>query len=384
MKNYSNKWFDKTTDNYQYFIKEYKKLEEKLKKIINKFNYIKFPNKLHIFGYGKKGELNLKYVSYYNLKFLNKFPKNKLAIVTGFGPTNPPTAGTLASIFRVLDLQKHTGIYTHIIISEFSAFNSRKRPLAELIKNSYQFISFIKKLGFDERNGEIRTNNHPDHIRVFSLVSSVLTTKDLLKHLEITTETYNRLNLLGNDFSRMISRAYTITDIILPIIRDNKLGVIVPIGIEEHHHPLFAKMVIDRLKNKDLDSLVPKDAEIGALHGKIIRGLFPYIKMSKSIPESSISLDNSIDELEEKIINSGEKNEEVILQMIELASNWDMQKIKEAKNAFKRRKANYKIWKDIKYEYFKFFIEIKKLWEESKYQKHIDLHQEIFRSFSRK
>ena len=97
-----------------------------------------------------------------------------------------------------------------------------------------------------KKNGEIRTHNYHDHSRVFALVSSVLTTKDLLENREVTYKTYKRLRLLGNDFSRMVSRAFTISDILLPIIRDKKRGVIVPVGLEEHHHPFLARTVRTR------------------------------------------------------------------------------------------------------------------------------------------
>lgn len=373
-----NKSLEEIINDYRHALKELEYSKNRLYKIIKDFGYKKFSNSLHLHNYGKQDELNLRYLCYDNLKIFNKIPKNEIAIVTGFGPTNPPTAGTLASIFRVLELQKYTGIYTHIIISELSALNSRQKPLDELIRNAHQFISFIKKLGFDEKNGEIRTHNYHDHSRVFALVSSVLTTKDLLENREVTYKTYKRLRLLGNDFSRMVSRAFTISDILLPIIRDKKRGVIVPVGLEEHHHPFLARIVLERLKVK-FPNLVRKDAEVGALFGKIIPGLFPYVKMSKSIPDSSISIGNTVEELYRKIIHCGERNEEVILQMIILASNWDIDKIKKAIKVFKNLKKDYKEWMKIKYEYLNFFINIKNLWEESKSQKEVDVYKELFK-----
>lgn len=43
-------------------------------------------------------------------------------------------------------MQKETGIYTHIVISELSALNSRQKSLDSLSLYSKQFITFIKKL----------------------------------------------------------------------------------------------------------------------------------------------------------------------------------------------------------------------------------------------
>src|SRR5690606_29220879 len=101
------------------------------------------------------------------------------------------------------------------------------------------------------------------------------------------------------------SRTYTMTDIILPIVRDKKRGVIVPVGLEEHHHPYLARIALNRMKLKSggVDSLVSQDAVIGSLYGKLISGLFPYVKMSKSIPDSSINVGDSEKELHRKIID---------------------------------------------------------------------------------
>lgn len=375
-----NKSIEEVANDLKHALKDLEYSNNKLGKIIEDFKYVKFPNNIQLHSYGKHNELNSKYLCYDNLEIFNKIPTTELAIVTGFGPTNSPTAGTLSSIFRVLELQKQTGIYTHIIISELSALNSRQKPLNELIRNSYQFISFIKKLGFNEKNGEIRTHNFHDHARVFSLVSSVLSTEDLLENREVTNDMYKRLQLLGNDFSKMVSRTYTMTDIILPIVRDKKRGVIVPVGLEEHHHPYLARIALNRMKLKSggVDSLVSQDAVIGSLYGKLISGLFPYVKMSKSIPDSSINVGDSEEELHRKIIDCGKRNEEVILQMMILASNWSPNKLIEANSAFENLTQNYEDWAKIKYEYLKFFIEIKTLWEESKYQKDINTYNELF------
>jgi len=377
-----NKSIEEVANDYKHALKELEYSKKKLEKIIKEFQYTKLTDDIRLHSYGENGELSSKYLCCDNLEVLNKIPTDELAIVTGFGPTNSPTAGTLSSIFKVLELQKKTGIYTHIIVSELSALNSRQKPLNELIRNSHQFISFIKKLGFDEKRGEIRTHNHPDHARVFSLVSSVLGTEDLLENPEITNDMYKRLQLLGNDFSKMVSRTYTITDIILPIVRDNKRGVLVPVGLEEHHHPHLARTALNRMKLKDggVDSLTRKNAEIGALYGRLIPGLFPYVKMSKSIPNSSINVGDSTEDLHKKIIDCGKRNEEVILSMMVLASNWNTDKLAKAKNAFENLSTDYESWEKIKHEYLEFFIKIKTLWEQSKYQKEINTHQEIFSS----
>lgn len=375
-----NKSIEEVEKDYKYALKDLEYTNKEINSIIDNFNYTRFPNTIHINEYGKKDELNTKYLCCDNLEIFNEIKPEDLAIVTGFGPTNSPTAGTLSAIFRVLELQKETGIYTHIIISELSALNSRQKPFDELLKNTYQFITFIKKLGFDESNGEIRTHNYLDHSRTFSIISSVLKIEDFLEHSEATDDMYKRLNLLGNDYSTMVSQVYTTADIVLPVIRDKKKGVIVPAGLEEHHYPYLARVVIERMKNKKggVNDLVKHNPEVGAVYGKLISGFFPYVKMSKSIKESSINLGDSKEELYNKIINCGKRNEEVILQMMLLASNWDAEKIKSAKEAYQNLSLNYENWKKLKIDYYKFFLKIKELWDESLHEEAIDTYEGLF------
>lgn len=376
----SNKTVEEVANDYKYALKDLEYSVKKIDAIIDEHNYKRLPDNIDVLGYGINGELNDKYSCYDGIKELSDFSKNDLALVTGFGPTNPPTAGTLSSIFKILEMQRETGIYTHIIISELSALNSRQKPLDELFNYTNQFINFIKKLGFDETNGEIRTHNFLDHSRTFSIISSVFKVSDFADG-EATDEMYKRLNLLGNDYSTMVSQAYTVADIVLPIIRDKKKGVIVTAGLEEHLYPFLARVSIERLKEKSggLNNLVDKDAKIGALYGKLISGLFPYVKMSKSIKESSINLGDTLEELYEKIVECGKRNESVILQMMILASNWDYSEIENAKEAFNNRERDYTTWHNIKKKYYKFFVEIKELWDDSAENKTINTYDELFK-----
>lgn len=374
-----NRTVAEIANDYKYALKDLEYSSKKIDSIIDEHNYQRFPDNIDVFGYGVNGELSDKYSCYDGIKELLYYSREELALVTGFGPTNPPTAGTLSSIFKILEMQRETGIYTHIIVSELSALNSRQKPLNELFEYTNQFIAFIKKLGFDEENGEIRTHNFLDHSRTFSIISSVFKVEDFTDG-EATDEMYKRLNLLGNDYSTMVSQAYTVADIVLPIIRDRKKGVIVTAGLEEHLYPYLARISIERLKKKDggLSSLVDKDAKIGALYGKLIGGLFPYVKMSKSIKESSINLGDTEEELFRKIVECGKRNEDIILQMIILASNWSYDEIEKAKKSFKERDIDYSSWFSYKMEYYKFFLTIKKMWDESKDNKVINTYDELF------
>ena len=374
-----NKSIEEIIQNIKFALNDLEYTTKEIDSIISKNNYKKFPNSDTLFEYGKNDELNLKYICSDHLDLINKFEKKDLSIVTGFGPTNSPTAGTLSMIFRIIEMQKQTGIYTHVILSDLGAFNSRQKQLEQLINKGKQFRNFIIKLGFDMNNGTIRTHNDYDHSRVFSLCSSVLTVNDFINHDEATADMYKRLNLQGNDFSTMVDQTFTVADILLPIIRDGKKGVIVSAGLEENYYPQLANIVIERLLSKKgrVKELISKNSIVGALYGKLIKGLFPYVKMSKSIPNSAINIGDTEDEIRNKILNCSNRNEEIILQMMQLASNWSSSKIKKATESFKKRESDQKSWINYKIEYCDFFLNMKKLWDES-YQKEGNIKDELF------
>lgn len=85
--------------------------------------------------------------------------------------------------------------------------------------------------------------------------------------------------------------------------------------------------------------------------------------MSKSILESSINLDDSTEELKQKILECDPKDEKIILQMINLVSDWDLKKINKANVAFQKEKS--KEWLKYKKDYLKYFIGLKEIWEKT-------------------
>jgi len=362
-------------------LKDLEYTTKEINNIISRNNYKAFPdNRIRIGEYGSNGEFNDKYMCHDCGEYVSQFSTDDMALVTGFGPTNSPTAGTLSIIFRLLDIQKKTNIYSHVIISDLGALNSRKKPLHDLLRNTEQFIRFISDLGFDYNCGEIRTHNHFDHSRVFTIASSVLSLEDFDDNKEATEDMYKRLKIQGNDFSTMVDQTFTVADILLPGIRDNKKLVLVSAGLEEHYYPRLTRIVIDRIKSGKggINELINDEPKISAIYGKLINGLFPFVKMSKSIPDSAINIGDTESNIREKILYCGSRNEVVILQMMELASDWDIEKIKKARVLFENREELKNEWIELKKEYLEFFISIKRLWDKSAPTKTYIIKNRIF------
>lgn len=360
-----NKSYEEMEKDIDIFLKELEETNQGIENTIETNGYIRFPNDLDIFGYGKNGELNNKFICYTpNIADILKKEKDDIAIVSGFGATNSPTVGTLSMILKLIEIQARTDLYTYCIINDLGSINARNIDAQKVLELTDKFKEFILKMGFDKLNGEIRTHNDLDHARTFSIVSRAIKLDDFKSNGEATDDTYKRLNLKGNDFSVLVDHVYTATDVLLPILKDGKSGIIVPCGLEEYYHANIGGIALGRLMQDDsIKSIIPNDVQVGAIYSKLVKGFYPYFKQSKSIPNSSVNLGDTKDQIYDKIIMTIDEDEQVILDMITLASNYDQERIGKAIQLFNNRKKDYSSWKKAKEDYVDYFIHLKDTWD---------------------
>lgn len=335
---------------------------------INESGFVRFPNDFTFFSYGNDNELNDKYLCYTpNLETIKENKKEDLVIVSGIGATNAPTMGTMSEILKIIDAQKKTGIYTHFIINDFGSINARSIGVKKALQLTDQYKSFVRKMGFDETNGRICTHNDIDHARTFSLVARMIQISDFSGNTEATDKTYDRLGLRGRDFPVLIDHVYTATDVLLPIIKDQKKGVVVICGLDEFYHANIGGIALSRMiQDPDLKLLIPDGVDVGAIYSRIVSGLHPYFKQSKSIQDSSINLGQDESTIRALISDSSGINDTVVLEMIELASDWSRSKIDAAKSIFSSRENNSKQWQSVKDEYTQTVLDFKRLWESAR------------------
>ena len=345
-------------------LKEAKMDRDFVQNIILKEGYSPISKSVAIGTVSDSNFLKNKFSCHYNLDKFNDVPKSKQHFVTGFGPTNAPTGGTLSMILRAVFFERETGIDSTIIISNLGAFNSRNIALDKIGYLTERFIKFIRSVGF---KGELRTHNNFNLLIASSLTSKVLTTKDFLKNEEATTDLYKKLGIQGKDFPTFVDANFTVADILLPCILEKKERILVFVGIEEYYFPKLANLVIQRFNKNYQKQFVTENALVAATFGHLIGGLNGFPKMSKSIPESSINLDDSAEKLEQKILECDSKDEKIILQMINLVSDWDLKKINKANAAFQSKS---KDWQKFKSDYFKYFISLKDAWEKTENKKY--------------
>jgi len=279
-----------TKENLDHALKEIRIDQNFVRNIILKEGYSLFKKSLSIGPISDLNFLKSKFSCHYKLERFNDVPKSKQHFVTGFGPTNAPTGGTLSMILRAMFFERETGIDSTIVISNLGAFNSRNFPLEKLEYLTERFIKFIRVLGY---KGELRTHNDFDLLVASALTSKVLTIQDFLENEEVTANLYKKLGIQGKDFPTFIDTNFTVADILLPCILKKKERVLVFVGIEEYYFPKLANLVLRRFNKRYPNQFVPSNSSVVAVFGHLIRGLNGFPKMSKSIPESSINLDDS-------------------------------------------------------------------------------------------
>lgn len=306
-----------------------------------------------------------KFSCQWQLDAFNRVPKNKCHLVTGFGPTNSPTGGTLSIILRALFFDKYADIDSTIIISNLGAFNSRNIGIDKIQQITPRFFEFLRLLGY---KGEVRTHDDRDMLVVSAFTSKVTQLNDFVKNQEATAKLYQKMGIQGDDFGTYLDMNFTVADIVVPLIKERKERVLVFVGIEEYYFPKLAETVIDRLQKKYGTLFTENNTKVSAIFGKLINGLNGYPKMSKSIPNSSINLDDSEAVIKKKIMECNPEDEKVILQMIQLVSDWEVSKVNKAKKSLEENSIE---WKKMKTEYLEYYLYIKSLWEKTKPKKQV-------------
>ncbi len=360
-------------------IEELGRINLEISETSRRFGYKLFPDeKVYIGEYGLNGEIARRFLCHNQGERISQYSIDDIALVTGFGTTDSPSPGTLSMIFRMLDMQKNTGIYVSAIVSDFACLNSRRINPDISARLSIQFINFIENLGFDFTKGELRTHKNKEYGKFIPIVTSTLSISEFNDYKEATDNQYKELNIFRGDFALYTYKAMMATDILLPIAAHNKKAVLVTTGLEEHYHPNFARYVANKFRKMGggYETIIPEDFQISAFYSKVINGFYPYAKMSRSIPESSLCIGDSESEIINKLSLDDEVSNIVIYQMMESMSGWDDIKLNLAKRAFEEDKG----WKDYKEEFMEFFLYLHSLWRKSEPKDYVSFSNYVFDS----
>jgi tryptophanyl-tRNA synthetase len=322
--------------------------EEYYKRVMKQFGYDPFSFERFNFNLGRlsREELEQGWLCHHEGQiFAERFNQcNEGIVATGFGLSGTPHIGTLSQILRCIKLQK-AGIPVSLVLGDLDAYNNKNTPLAKTQELAEKFGNFIIRLGFDNRFPSVlrKQINDTDTLLKFYLMGRYMDDDMLLRaeeDLYAGNKDYRRDSEATMIFRRKLSLGLMTADFLNLYFRNNQDNLMVMLGVDEHRFVRLAREVMkraldDKIEFPDLN----KQVQISGLYTKIIRGLNNYPKMSKSYPESGISVDLSPDKIRDLILN-GEGNYDspesnVVYQMICSASNFNYKDISKARNSCK-------------------------------------------------
>ncbi len=334
--------------------------DEYYKKTIEKYNYNAMDFKPIDFDLNtiSKDVMKEKWLCHYKAEdFVEGIKDGKKQIVTtGIGLSGTPHMGTLSQILRAIFLQQ-AGFDVQFVLGDLDSYNARNQSLEVLAERVEKYSNFIKNLGFDERKGILRNQmDHPEMLKTAYLISNCLTDEDFLAAEEDLSELYKSKKIYnGIDFKVKQAILLMVADFIsLGTINDYD-NVLVMLGLEEHLYVQIAQKVVDRMK---------LDMSVGALYSRIIKGLNGYPKMSKSIPDSSITVDMTPDKIYDLVVNSKDQyntpEDSTIFQMMSAVSYYTIDELRELREKCIRGGAD---WHEEKKGYAKVLTRICKEWK---------------------
>lgn len=286
-----------------------------------------------------------------------------LHIVTGFGPTNAPTAGTLSVMLGAIELQHRLNVPMTVTISELGAWNSRNVPWAQLQSIRDQMFNFLRRIGIDKTRTRLRSHLDFDNLVRAGKIARYLSRQDLLVNSESLLELYESHGLLGSELGITLDSLYTVADVLEPA--ENGISHILMVsGLEEAYFTELARLVLDRQRTAG-DLSLGWQATIGALYFRVLGGLAGYSKMSKSIPDSSIHLGMPHDLLACRILTDDSASQAPLLSAIEFASGWGETDVNLARIAFHHRDSDPNSWRQLKQRYLNTFISYADQWSKS-------------------
>jgi hypothetical protein len=294
------------------------------------------------------------------LAILDPEVRGAMAVVTGFGPTNAPTAGTLSVMLGTVELQRRLKVPTTVVISDLGAWNSRNVPWRTLIRVRDQMSGFLVALGLDPDTAELRSHLDHDNLVRAGRIARYLSRADFQQHRESLLELYSDHGLLGSEIGVVVDSLYTVADVLGPFDTDAS-SVLMVSGVEEAYFTDLARLVLDRQADA-VELGLGWRGQIGALYFRVLEGLASYPKMSKSIPASGIHLNMTPDEITEQVLSKDEASQPALLSAIELSSGWDAQDIDGARSAFAERTDRPGSWFMVRQEFCHSFNVFAGMW----------------------
>ena len=252
-----------------------------------------------------------------------------------------------------------------MVLGDLDAYNGKDIPLEKTLELADKYKLYITNLGFDESPPSILRSqfNALDVLRTSYIIGHYMDDKMFKESEEDLHRFYCKRGKVDSEMSykRKLSLNLMTADFFHLHIEFGFKCVLVMLGIDEHKYVLFARKIVEKMKQ---DSNRNISMTLGGLYSPLIKGFYNYPKMSKSFPDSSISVDMNPKDIKKKI-NEGEGDynkpeNNVVYQMMASASLLDSE---ELMRNYEACLEGGQVWKTAKERYTEMLIDICSRWE---------------------
>lgn len=291
--------------------------------------------------------------------------KNVIA-TTGFGLSGVPHMGTLSQILRTIRLQQ-AGIPVQIVLGDLDAYNGKNIPLERTQELAERYRTYVLNLGFNASSPNILRPQYAAlaTLRMSYLIGRYMNDEMFSRAEEDLHGFYSAQGKVDPvmSYRRRLSLNLMIADFLELLAHDGFDAILVFLGIDEHRYVDFGRQTLEQAANEHPAWFRGK--HYAALYSGIIRGFHGYPKMSKSFPQSGITVDMSAEEIS-GLIEYGEEPTQfpetnVVYQMISSVSLYDNAQIEEAYKECRKQSGR---WSMIKRDYAVHLYQLCQKWHE--------------------
>lgn len=223
--------------------------------------------------------------------------KRKSIITTGIGLNREPHIGTIYQILNAIFLQK-IGFNVQLVLGDLDVYFSRDSDLESSKTLANRYLRFVKRLGFNDKIGTLRTQSaYLDALKTSVLISKYATTKEILGSLDTIGSSVHSNNP-KLPFKLSLSPLLMCGDFLDPYFSHGIGNICIMSGIDEHTYSKLARLIVIHGRIQ---------INLSGLYSFLIRGFNGNIKMSKSFASSAISTDMRYEDIKNKLVSEAKR-----------------------------------------------------------------------------
>jgi tryptophanyl-tRNA synthetase len=244
-------------------------------------------------------ELNVRWLCHHRATDFLAVPQASRIITTGFGMSGVPHMGTVSQNLGIKRLQDG-GERCQIVLGDLDAHNGKGRSLEQTRELADRFAAFCRRMGFNDTTGILRNQFHDiDCLRNMYLLAFYADDADFHRAEEDNHGYYASLGIVDDTmtFRRKVSLGLMAADFVT--LGQSFDAVLVMLGIDEHKYVRFSREIAQRF---DHDTSLRGEFTLASIYSRLTSGFGGHPKMSKSIPDSSINMSTTPEEIVARVM----------------------------------------------------------------------------------